>query len=438
MANSSKKNEPVLVLGGDANTLSIVRCLSLRGVAVAVSTECHSPALRSRFCGAKYPVPKGKDNKDYWAELLLSGERNELKGSVLFACCDDAVQFLCTHHDELARFYLLYQFDPRLHLSLLDKQHTYELAKSVGVAVPQYWTVNRIEDIERILPELTFPVIIKPLLSHVFRRQFGGRKYLRADNGDQLLRKQKEVLDKGLKSMICDFIPGPDSLGRCYVGFRDAEGQVLFQVTAHIVRRYPKNQGTLCYYYTERNPEVAELGRKLLDGIGFTGFAHIEFKFDPRDGQYKLIEVNPRIPALTETYRQSGIDIPYIIYCHLTNRSLPKIASFKNHVRMISVFDDFKAYLELNRLGELTLGQWLKSMSPHQNYVYFKLNDPWPAAHNVLWRIKRKIFNREIKEAEWLDARVPSIAASTSESRMEIMQSSQEAAATVGVEKSRS
>jgi len=185
MANESSKKEPVLVLGGDANTLSIVRCLSLRGVAVAVSTECHSPALRSRFCGAKYAIPKGKDNKDYWADLLLSGKRSELKGSVLFACCDDAIEFLCAHRDELARFYRFYDFDPKLHLALLEKQSTLELAKSVGVAVPQYWAVNRIEDVERILPEVTFPVIVKPLLSHLFRRHFGGRKYLRADNVDQ-------------------------------------------------------------------------------------------------------------------------------------------------------------------------------------------------------------------------------------------------------------
>jgi hypothetical protein len=77
-------------------------------------------------------------------------------------------------------------------------------------------------------------------------------------------------------------------------------------------------------------------------------------------------------------------------------------------------------------------------MSPHQSYVYFKLNDPWPAAHNVLWRLKRKIFSREIEEAEWLDACVPNIAGSVSESYMEIVQSGQEATATVGGEKSRS
>lgn len=393
MANNSPKNEPVLVLGGAANTLSIVRCLSQRDVQVAVSMESHSSVLRSRFCKTKFVIPKDTDTKAYWADLLLSDERNELKGSVLFACCDDAIQFLCTHRDELARFYLLYDFDPKLHLALLEKQSTLTLARSVGVTVPQFWTVNRIEDVERILPELTFPVIVKPLLSHVFRRQFGGRKYLRADNAGQLLRQQKEVLDKGLKSMVCDFIPGPDALSRSYISFRNAEGQALFQITVRSIRRYPKNRGTLCYMYTEWKPEVAEQGKKLLQGVGFTGLSSMEFKFDPRDGQYKLIEVNPRFTAGMEMFRQSGIDVPYIIYCHITGRPLPRVASFKNHVRMMSVLDDFRAYLELSRLGELTFGQWLKSMSPRQNYMYFKLNDPWPAPHNVLWRLKRKMFS---------------------------------------------
>jgi hypothetical protein len=72
--------------------------------------------------------------------------------------------------------------------------------------------------------------------------------------------------------------------------------------------------------------------------------------------------------------------------------------------------------------------------------VYFKLNDPWPALHNALWRFKRKILSREIEGAEWLDACVPnsaSGAAGVSESYMEIVRSSQEATATVGGEKSR-
>jgi D-aspartate ligase len=393
MTNNNPRKEPVLVLGGDANTLSIVRCLSQRGISVAVSTNCSSPALRSRFCGAKYAVPDGKDKKEYWADLLLSDKRTKLTGSVLFACCDDAIQFLCAHHDELARSYLLDQFEPKLHLSLLQKQHSYELAKSVGIAVPQYWTVNRIEEVEHILSEVSFPAITKPLLSHEFRPHFRWQKYLRADNPDQLLRQQKEVLDKGFRSMVCDFIPGPDSLTRSYVSYYTAEGKILFEGTGHMIRRYPKNQGKLCYSCTEWNPQVANLGRKLLQGIGFTGFAHIEFKLDLRDNQYKLIEVNPRFPALLEYHLQAGIEIPYIIYCYITDRTLPRITSFKSHVRMISVPEDIRAYLELSRLGELTLGQWLKSMSPRQNYLYFKLKDPWPATHSVLWRLKRKMFN---------------------------------------------
>jgi predicted ATP-grasp superfamily ATP-dependent carboligase len=392
MAENKPKNEPVLVLGGGTNTLSILRSLSQRGIVVAVSTDENSPAIKSRYCQTKYVFSKGADPKAYWADLLLSDKRNELKGSVLFACCDDAIQFICAHRDELARFYRFYDFDPKLHLALLEKQSTLELARSVGVGVPQFWTINRIEDIERILPELTFPVIVKPLLSHEFRRQFGGQKYLRADNADQLLRQQKEVLNKGLRSMVCDFIPGPDSLTCFYISYRNAEGQLLFEITESGLRRYPKNKGVLCYTYTEWKPGVAEQGRKLLQGVGFTGLSSIEFKLDPRDNQYKLIEINPRFDAGVEIFQQSGIEVPYFIYCHTTDRPLPEIAEFQNNARMINVIDDFRAYLELKRLGELTLWQWLKSMSPRQNCMYFKLYDPWPAVHNIFSRLKNAMI----------------------------------------------
>ena len=39
-------------------------------------------------------------------------------------------------------------------------------------------------------------------------------------------------------------------------------------------------------------PEVEPLGFRLLKSMGYHGIASVEFKRDPRDGQFKLMEVN--------------------------------------------------------------------------------------------------------------------------------------------------
>ena len=45
---------------------------------------------------------------------------------------------------------------------------------------------------------------------------------------------------------------------------------------------------------SEHVPEVIEPGRKILQAMGFYGYACTEFKRDPRDGSHKLMEVNGR------------------------------------------------------------------------------------------------------------------------------------------------
>jgi predicted ATP-grasp superfamily ATP-dependent carboligase len=46
---------------------------------------------------------------------------------------------------------------------------------------------------------------------------------------------------------------------------------------------------------TVDEPKVAEPAIRLLEAVGFTGIVEVEFKTDSRDGQYKVLNVNPRV-----------------------------------------------------------------------------------------------------------------------------------------------
>ena len=190
--------------------------------------------------------------------------------------------------------------------------------------------------------------------------------------------------------MICEMVPGPDSLLSSFYTYLTPNGGELFKYTKRVIRRFPVNHGGACYHITDWLPETAELGEKFFKGIQFKGLGNIEFKLDKRDGQLKLIEVNPRITAAQELLVRSGLDIAFIIYSYLIGAEMPAREIPKRNVRLWYTIKDFKAYRELRAAGEISFLQWLKSIAHKQVFPYFAYDDPFPAIKFFLKKVIRK------------------------------------------------
>jgi predicted ATP-grasp superfamily ATP-dependent carboligase len=63
---------------------------------------------------------------------------------------------------------------------------------------------------------------------------------------------------------------------------------------------------------TVDDPEVDALGRRIVAGLGFTGLIEVEFKRDPRTGEAKLLDINPRLWGWHTLGRRAGIDFAYL------------------------------------------------------------------------------------------------------------------------------
>jgi predicted ATP-grasp superfamily ATP-dependent carboligase len=63
--------------------------------------------------------------------------------------------------------------------------------------------------------------------------------------------------------------------------------------------------------------EVVDQGLRLLRAVGFQGISQVEFKRDPRDGVYKLMEINPRLWQWHGLAAACGVDLPRIAYSDL-------------------------------------------------------------------------------------------------------------------------
>ncbi|MAM63144.1 hypothetical protein [Maritimibacter sp. UBA3975] len=381
---------PVLLLGGEANTLEVARHFGKTGIAVEISGGSDTWGMASWHCRRAYPVPSGTRTHDFWRALLLADDHSH-DGHVLFAMCDDAIDFVLENEAALRDRYRLEKFDGQLRREMLDKQRTLELAGKVGVPAPAYWPVETAADVAALAGKLTFPVMVKPIHSHLFNHHFGRKLFIVEDSFDEVVARANEALEAGLEIQIVEMIPGPDNLLSSYYTYIDDQGVPLFHFTKRVERRYPVNSGGAVYHETVWLPETAEMGLRFLRGIGWRGLANIEFKRDTRDGKLKIIEVNARFTAAHRLLVRSGAPIDLVAYCDLTGQPAPVFTSYAQHMYLWQPVHDFRAFLQLRAKGELTFGGWLASL-PWRRAMnpIFSLSDPMPGVARLRHSLARQ------------------------------------------------
>lgn len=380
---------PLILLGGMENTLSITRSLGRLGINVYVAAPHICAAHYSRFCEKSWIVPEDFNEETFYRQLFIDQTPTHLKGAVIMPCSDSAIQFIAKYSAALSSHYRLDYAKPEQQLALLDKQETLRMAKAVGCPAPAFWDVKTIEDIKAIEQEITYPVLIKPILSHKFQQIFQA-KLFSIENKDDLFEKSVQVLAANLEFMICEHIPGPDSLLNSYYTYIDDKGKEYFSFTKRMIRRSPKNFGGGCLHATQKLPLTAEMGQRFFRGTNFRGLGNIEFKTDPRDGQLKIIECNARFTAAQELVLQSGMDIALIIYRHLSGQTCEYQDDYREHLYYWYPLGDLSALKELRGLGELTLINWIKSFLKPIVFPYFSFLDPKPFA----FMFKHQVFPR--------------------------------------------
>jgi predicted ATP-grasp superfamily ATP-dependent carboligase len=390
-----RSDPPAIVIGGDTNALSVARSLNRRGIDVYALNHANALVYNSRVCKKIYTAD-GPDGADTWERFLLGQESDYLRGAVLLPCNDEAIEMLIGNGEKLAEKFIVEEIRSDTRQCLLDKLSTYQAAREADVPTPNFWPVKSEADIEKIVQKATFPLIIKPLLSHNFRETFGNTKYLRAETGNELLRLFREASTQSIDVVVMEFVPGEDNLSRSYCTYMDSAGQPLFDFTKRVIRRYPRNMGGECSGVTTRDPEIREVALKFFRQVSLRGLATVEFKCDPRDGLLKIIECNGRFTAPLPLAHASGLNIANFVYDRLTGRDPGPLPPYRIGVRWVRPVEDFLAFRELHRLGKITLLSWLREVLRPQVLPNFHPADPLPSLIEIgalLRRIAKRLIS---------------------------------------------
>jgi len=377
LSNSANAN-PVgaLVIGGDYQGLGVVRSLGLQGVPVGILDDELSIARFSRYATFSERVSSLRDPDEAVRRILEVGTKRELKGWVLFPTRDETVAAISRHRDELSKFFRVPTPGWQTVESLWDKRKTYTLAECLGIPVPRTWYPTSEKDLAEIVGH--FPVAIKPAIKEHFVYETGA-KAMRADNLSQLHELYQRVVRfmPANEIMIQDIVPGGGDSQYAFCSLFKKGRSMATMMTCRR-RQHPLEFGrSSTYVESVELPLLEKYSEEFLRAIDYYGLVELEYKYDSRDGQYRLLDVNGRTWGYHTIGRSAGVDYPYILFEDQLDRPSEPVRG-KAGIRWIRLVTDLPTGLIGIAGRKIPLKSYLRSLRDFDEEAVFSRRDPIP------------------------------------------------------------
>jgi predicted ATP-grasp superfamily ATP-dependent carboligase len=305
----------VVVNVGWVNGLAAIRSLGRAGVPV-VALDRHRSALgfRSRYARAVVCPDPARD-EDAFAALLHELGSGFEQPAPIFPTHDEELNAVARAAPGLGdRF--RYPFASWDVLERLQRKRVQlEEAEVAGVPIPKTAHPGTAAEALAAGDELGYPLLVKPSDPTEFKRRFRLQAFRCATRGE-LERAYADA--EPYAPMVQELIPGGDDELYTLGSYVAEDGQPLGLFSGRKLRQTPPGVGTCRVGEALWVDEVVDQGLRLLARLRFHGLSQVEFKRDPRDGCFKLMEVNPRLWQWHGLAAACGVDLVRIAYGALT------------------------------------------------------------------------------------------------------------------------
>jgi len=372
----------VLVIVGSFQSLGILRSLAGHGIPTYLIDWDVCVGRFSRCTNRFSSCPPAIEEERFLEFLCELAVRENIKGWLVYPNDDRTVGILARHKKELEEFYRVSVPVWEITRVAIDKRETYRLAEQIGIPFPRTFYPGSVDELEKL--DIGFPAVIKPAIRDNFYDK-AKKKAVRVDDREQLLReylKAANLIDSS-EIMVQQLIPGAaDNLYSYGSLYRD--GQVLGKVVARRTRQHPAEFGRVTTHAeTIHIPELEDMATRFLDAMGYQGISEVEFMWDPRDGRYKLIEINARFWAWHSIAVAAGVDLPYLLYQDMLGDGV-QIDDFEDGVHWLRLLVDPPTSAVLVAKGKMSIRTYLRSWKGKKTFPVFSLQDPLPFLAEIL------------------------------------------------------
>jgi predicted ATP-grasp superfamily ATP-dependent carboligase len=317
-------------------------------------------------------------------------ERLAFERMVLIPCTDDWVRAVAKLEPALAARFPA-SLAPRESLEiLLDKGRLAEAAQHHGVPHPRTICLASEDDLAP-LPDSAFrDSFLKPRDTLAFQRRYRVKAF-RFETRAQAVVLVREARRAGLQLVLQEYIPGPPTRHYFLDGFVDRTGTVCACIVSWRLRMFPPDFGDGSYGVSIRLEEVApamDVVKRFLGALRYRGVFDAEFKYDERDGLFKVLEINTRPYGTIGFAAESGVDLVAMAYRDALGLPIEPVTEYEVGRHYLNPYPDLFGGWRLIQEGKLTSWTWARSwLGAYQ--LTFAWDDPLPAVVGFLGEARR-------------------------------------------------
>jgi D-aspartate ligase len=366
-----------VILGGDYQGLGIVRSLGNRGVPVCVVDDEQSVSRFSKYCHRFVKLESLRDGDVTVDALLTLGDRFKLHGWVLYPTRDEHVAAFSRRRAELEQIFRVPT--PRWDVVqwAWDKRNTYRKAAELGIPIPRTHYIEQIGQLSQ-LDDIEPPFAIKPAIKEHFIYATKAKAWCAKTHSDlrTVFQKAAELVGPG-EAMVQEVIPGGGAQQISYCAFF-RNGEAVGKMVARRRRQHPLQFGRASTYVeTIDAPIVEEFSERFLRSIDYYGLVEVEYKLDPRDSQYKLLDVNARTWGYHSLGARAGVDFSYLLYADQVGLPISRCTG-RPGLSWMRTTTDFPTALAAIRAHDIDLKTYLSSVKNCDVEAVFSARDPFP------------------------------------------------------------
>ncbi len=298
----------ILITDGDARQ-SLTMARAFRRLGCHVTVLCYS---RLDVCYASFApnekilMPCGRREFDRQLAFLLKLVQKE-SYDLLLPIDDFTARFVSENKELFAKYVKRVEVnDWSVFSKIIDKRETMRVCEENGLPAPK--TVLTGDPIAAIAEKgLSYPVVIKP------RTECGSIGFSVIES-EEKLRAVMEERGEGFGEMLVQEYIKPVEGAYQYSAevFRDDMGIYRSVVAVEKQRWFPLDGGSAVVCRAIRHQEIEDMCKKLLNVLGFHGYANFDFLVD-KEGRMRILEINGRISAIVLLNFRLGINIAKLI-----------------------------------------------------------------------------------------------------------------------------
>jgi len=364
----------------------VMRSLYKKGVKITAAGEKGrlNSVFYSKFCRDRVLYPSPDTNEEAFVKVMLKLAK---KHELLIPIHERTIVPISKRLEIFNKITKVPIPTYEILRNALDKAKTLNVAKSIGVPIPQTYFVHDLSGIKRLSKRLKYPVVIK------FRYEIfvSPPRYVYAYSPQELVAKYQIMHKKHKYPIIQELVPGT---GYGFFALLNERSKPIAMFCHKRIREYPITGGPSTFCESVYEPTIIKYGLNILKSIKWYGVAMVEFRLDHRDGKFKLMEVNPRFWGSLPLAIASGVDFPYLLCQMALGQSTEPRNSYKLDIKCRFLFNDSLALIQaLRERSNKFKYMWnfLKSFFESDvTYGDFSLEDPCPMAYSLASRIASK------------------------------------------------